>query len=205
MVKAEGGQTVFETKEERDSSELKGSAGGYGFTARIPLKQMAPGLYVLRIEAVSRFGDRPTVATETLFRVVPMAAPPAGPPAAQKVPMQIIATEMMSNIEQPRQAVARTAAEWAALWRQHAGDKPAPRVDLGSSTVVAVFLGSKMSAGYQVEIVGTRQQGDTLIVDWAERSPGRGDVSAQVITSPAQIVAIPKVAGEIRFEKVDKK
>ena len=64
-VKAEGGRTVFETKEERDSSELKGSAGGYGFTARIPLKQMAPGLYVLRVEATSRFGDRPTVATDT--------------------------------------------------------------------------------------------------------------------------------------------
>ena len=119
--------------------------------------------------------------------------------------MQTIATDMMSNIDQPRQAVARTPAEWAALWRQHAGDKPAPRVDLGLSTVVAVFLGSKMSAGYQAEIVGSRRQGDALIVEWAERSPDRGDITAQVITSPAQIVAIPKFAGEIRFEKVDKK
>lgn len=74
-VKAEGGQTVFETREERDSSELKGSAGGYGFTARIPLKEMAPGLYVLRVEAVSRLGDRPTVAHDTVFRVRPAAQP----------------------------------------------------------------------------------------------------------------------------------
>ena len=119
--------------------------------------------------------------------------------------MQTIAVDTMSNIDQPRQAVARTPAEWAALWRQHAGDKPAPKVDLGSSTVVAVFLGSRMSAGYLVEIVGTRRQGDALIVEWAERSPGRGDITAQVITSPAQIVAVPKFAGEIRFEKVEKK
>lgn len=205
-VKAEGGRTVFETTEERDSSELKGSAGGYGFTARIPLKQMAPGLYVLRVEATSRFGDRPTVATDTVFRVLPMAGqtPPASS-AAQSAPMQTIATEMMSNIDQPRQAVARTPAEWAALWRQHAGDKPAPKVDLGSSTVVAVFLGSRPSAGYAAEIVGTRRQGEALIVEWAERSPDRGDITAQVITSPAAIVAIPKFAGEIRFEKVEKK
>lgn len=74
-VKAEGGQTVFETREERDSSELKGSAGGYGFTARIPLKQMAPGLYVLRVEALSRLGDRQTVAHDTVFRVLPSAQP----------------------------------------------------------------------------------------------------------------------------------
>ena len=204
-VKAEGGQTVFETSEERDSSELKGSAGGYGFTARIPLRQMAPGLYVLRVAAISMLGDRPTVASETVFRVLPgTAQPPAGASAAPGAPMQILATDMMSNIDQPRQAAARTAAEWAALWRQHAGDKPAPKVDLGSATVVAVFLGSRMSAGYAVEIVGARRQGDALIVQWAERAPDRGDITAQVITSPAQIVAMPKFAGEIRFEKVSR-
>jgi VWFA-related protein len=75
-VKAEGGQTVFETREEHDSSELAGSAGGYGFQARIPLNKLAPGLYVLRVEATARVGDRNTVAKETVFRV---AAAPAQP------------------------------------------------------------------------------------------------------------------------------
>jgi VWFA-related protein len=74
-VKAEGGQTVFQTREERDSSELKGSSGGFGFMARIPLKEMAPALYVLRVEAQSRLGDRPQAAREVVFRVVPAAAP----------------------------------------------------------------------------------------------------------------------------------
>ena len=73
-VKAEGGQTVFETREEHDSSELAGSAGGYGFQTRIPLKGFAPGLYVLRVEAITRIGDRPTVAKEVVFRVAPAAA-----------------------------------------------------------------------------------------------------------------------------------
>jgi hypothetical protein len=68
-VKAEGGQTMFQTSEERDSSELAGSSGGYGFEARVPLAKMAPGLYVLRVEATSRAGDRATVARETVFRV----------------------------------------------------------------------------------------------------------------------------------------
>lgn len=73
MLKAEGGQTVFQTREERDSSELAGSAGGYGFSARIPLKDIPPGLYVLRVEAQGRSGDRLSVARETVVRVV---APP---------------------------------------------------------------------------------------------------------------------------------
>lgn len=73
-VKAEGGQTVYETREEHDSSELAGSAGGYGFQARFPLKGFAPGLYVLRVEAITRIGDRPTAAREVVFRVAPAAS-----------------------------------------------------------------------------------------------------------------------------------
>ena len=76
-VKAEGGQSVFETREEHDSSELAGSAGGYGFQARLPLKGLAPGLYVLRVEATARINERPTVSHETVFRVFP--APAAQP------------------------------------------------------------------------------------------------------------------------------
>jgi VWFA-related protein len=73
-VKAEGGNTVFQTKEQRDSSELNGSAGGYGFTARIPLKDLAPGLYVLRVEATAQIGDRDSVSKEIVFRVMPAPA-----------------------------------------------------------------------------------------------------------------------------------
>jgi VWFA-related protein len=68
-VKAEGGTEVFRTNEERDSADLKGSAGGYGFETRIPLKQFTPGLYVLRVEATTQVGDRATTAREIVFRV----------------------------------------------------------------------------------------------------------------------------------------
>ena len=77
-MKAEGGQTVFQTSEERDSSELAGNPGGYGFTARIPLKDVAPGLYVLRVEAVNRQGDRQTAAREVIVRVVGRPGTPSG-------------------------------------------------------------------------------------------------------------------------------
>jgi VWFA-related protein len=70
-LRAEGGQSVFQTSEERDSTELKGSAGGYGFATRIPLKDVAPGLYVVRVEAQSQVGDRPTVTRESVIRVAP--------------------------------------------------------------------------------------------------------------------------------------
>ena len=74
-LKAEGGQTVFQTREERDSSELAGGPGGYGFTARIPLKDVRAGaLRAARAVGRSRVGDQPEAARETIMRVV---APPA--------------------------------------------------------------------------------------------------------------------------------
>ena len=73
-VKAEGGNPVYSTREERNSSELAGSAGGYGFLARFPLKSFAPGLYVLRVEAISQIGDRETTAREVVFRVAQSGA-----------------------------------------------------------------------------------------------------------------------------------
>ena len=118
--------------------------------------------------------------------------------------IQTIVTDMMSQVDSPRQVVARTPAEWTTLWREHAGDTAVPKVDLASRTVVAVFLGTRSSAGYLVEITGTRHDKGALVVEWRERRPERDQVSAQVITSPAHIATIPKVAGEIRFEKVER-
>ncbi len=73
-LRSEGGQAVFQTREERDSSELAGGPGGYGFSARVPLKDVAPGLYVLRVQGRTRVGDQAEAVRETIVRVV---APPA--------------------------------------------------------------------------------------------------------------------------------
>lgn len=124
--------------------------------------------------------------------------------AMQSSSLETIVTDVMSQVESPKQAVARTPAEWAKLWREHAGEKAAPRVDFASRTVVAVFLGERSSAGYLVEMTGTRQDKGVLVVEWSERRPERGQISAQVITSPAHIATVPKFSGEIRFEKVER-
>lgn len=116
----------------------------------------------------------------------------------------IVARDGMSRIDSPMQAVARTPAEWAALWRQHAGESTAPKVDLATRTIVAVFLGSRPSAGFAADIVGTREAGGVLTVEWRERRPDPRDITAQVLTSPMVIASIPMFAGEIRFQKLEK-
>ena len=65
-------------------------------------------------------------------------------------------------MDEARQATVRSAAEWETLWRQHAGERARPPVDFAKEMVVAVFLGSRPTAGFSIEIVGTREDGPAL-------------------------------------------
>jgi hypothetical protein len=69
-LKADGRLSVFTNTERRASKELGGAKGGYGYTARIPLTDLAPGLYVLRVEAKSSLGGTAAVAREVQIRIV---------------------------------------------------------------------------------------------------------------------------------------
>ena len=120
------------------------------------------------------------------------------------VAVETVVRDSSSGVEEARQAVVNSAGEWTALWREHAGNQPAPAVDFNARTVLAVFLGSRPSAGYAVEIVGTRADASGLVVEWRERAPERGMLTAQVMTSPAHIVSVPKVTGPVKFEKAVK-
>ena len=107
-----------------------------------------------------------------------------------------------SLVDDAKQVVARTDAEWSQLWRQHAGERPRPHVDFSRESVVAVFMGSRPNAGFSTAIVSATGGGGALIVRYTETKPARGAVSAQVLTFPFHIVAIPKVAApSVRFEK----
>jgi VWFA-related protein len=68
-VLTDEGRVVFNTHEERESTELQGKAGGYGVTSQIPLAGFAPGLYVLKVEATSRAGKPVTVERQVPFRI----------------------------------------------------------------------------------------------------------------------------------------
>ena len=75
-VTTDEGKVLFKTDEMRDSSDLGGKRGGYGYTTRVPLKDLAPGSYVLKVEARSRLKDTPPVARELQFTVeAPRQAP----------------------------------------------------------------------------------------------------------------------------------
>jgi VWFA-related protein len=74
-VTSDEGRVMFKTDETRDSSDIQGKRGGYGYTARVPLKDLTPGIYVLKVEARSRLGAGPTVDRQVQISIAEAAAP----------------------------------------------------------------------------------------------------------------------------------
>ena len=56
-VKAGDGKVVFEHNDQRSSSELQGANGAYLQTVAVPVRDLAPGSYVLTVQAKSRLGQ----------------------------------------------------------------------------------------------------------------------------------------------------
>jgi hypothetical protein len=118
------------------------------------------------------------------------------------VPLRVLEKGDQSNVDDARQVALRTAAEWKTLWRQHSPDRDQPRVDFGRDMVVGVFLGSRTTAGFSVEIVSALVEQGALVVRFRETRPQSDRIVAQVITSPYHLVAVPRHSGEVKFEKL---
>jgi hypothetical protein len=108
-----------------------------------------------------------------------------------------------SNIDEARQVVVRTEAEWSKLWTTHGGDRKKPAVDFSKTMVVGVFMGSRPTAGYNTTIVSTVSKDGSMVVRYEEKTPPRGALTAQILTSPYHLVTVPKMAGQVTFEKVE--
>ena len=77
-VATDEGKVMFKTDEARDSSDLAGKSGGYGFLTRIPLKDLAPGNYVLTVSAKSRVASVPPAERQVRLIVAPPLVPTRG-------------------------------------------------------------------------------------------------------------------------------
>jgi hypothetical protein len=203
-LRAEDGRVVFNTAEDRGSDELGGARGGYGVLTEIPLRDVAPGQYVLRMEAQSRASGSTPVSREALIRVWPLPQRQTTANAPQTT-VVAVARGAQSGVDAAKTVVARNNQEWHALWSSLPMRRAAPNVNFENTMIAAVFLGSRPSAGYAVDIVSARFEQDVLVVGYVERVPAPGTASADVITTPYAIAGVPMSTGDVRFERVDAK
>jgi hypothetical protein len=74
-VTTDEGRVLFKNEETKDSADLAGKKGGFGYSTRVPLKELEPGRYVLTVSAKSRLGNGPAVERHVLITVDPPRQP----------------------------------------------------------------------------------------------------------------------------------
>jgi len=70
-ITTDEGKVMFKTDETRDSADLGGKSGGYGYVTSIPLKDLPPAKYVLKVSAKSRLGQTPAAERDVRIEVAP--------------------------------------------------------------------------------------------------------------------------------------
>jgi PrcB C-terminal len=103
------------------------------------------------------------------------------------------------GLENRREAVVRTAAQWTSLWKELGPSGPRPPVDFARTTVLGIFLGSRPTVGFSVKIESIERHGAELVVTYRERPPAPTDMVAQMLTAPYVLVTIEKFDGRVRF------
>ena len=109
-----------------------------------------------------------------------------------------------SGLDEPLREVVRDGARWAALWGEiHSRVRPAPRlptVDFSRHMVLVVGLGTRRSAGFQVEVRSVTLQGGRLLVAVHETCPDGGAVG-MALTQPVHAVRVDRLAQDAAFRE----
>jgi hypothetical protein len=111
--------------------------------------------------------------------------------ATDIIPVVADATSL-SNIHEARTVVVKDEAAWTRLWNEHAPDRARPAVDFASHMVVGVFMGSGANSCYSTAIDGIVRTADKILVRELRSVPGPDILCAMHVTTPAQLVVIPR-------------
>lgn len=112
----------------------------------------------------------------------------------------------LSQATRPTFLVARTAQEWQSIW--DLVGQPVPGALPDDLMALAIFIGTRTTGGYEVAITNVRLERrpglrDRLLVEYRERSPGRGEMTAQILTSPYTIVLVDRTEASARYARVE--
>ncbi len=126
---------------------------------------------------------------------------PTAPQAAEPVPLY---HALVSEYGMGEETVVRDRAAWDAAWARLQNGMvapPLPAVDFSASSVVLVAIGQRSSGGHDVRVTGVTRDGADAVVRYAVTEPAPGCMTAQMITSPVDVVRVPRIVGHARFER----
>lgn len=130
--------------------------------------------------------------------------PAEAPEGAQQVSIQLLhADDYASGFDERARLVVRDDARWASAWQQTTGEAEAapsiPDVDFRTELVLIAAMGMQSTTGYLIEIDEVKLLDGNAWVLVTESSPGPGCVTADFMTKPVSVVAVPRYEGQTTF------
>ena len=121
----------------------------------------------------------------------------------ESIPMRSLSRVSNSLITEPRFVLARDAASFRQLWKEHHGSlEQLPEVDFALEMVAAVFLGERSTGGYTVTIEQAEEQNGKLSLSYSEAVPPPGSMTIQMLTAPAHLIALPQSDARPEFRLI---
>ncbi len=156
--------------------------------------------FVALLSSAAVVAAAPAGCQRTPAPTTPRNAPSVSTPA----PVTRLYGAQVSAYATAEEAVIRDQSAWQGAWRQlHNGlaAAPVPAVDFAREVVVLVAAGERNTGGTTLRVDDVVQVGADAVVRYTVTEPGPGCMTAQVITSPVEVVRVPQAGGAVRFER----
>jgi hypothetical protein len=125
------------------------------------------------------------------------------PESHVSVPMQRVLTDQETGLNQPLRLIIQDLEQWQSIWSEVMRDRypitTPPAVDFGQSMVILAAMGVQNTGGHVISIEGVHRRGKRFFVTVRQVSPGPGCMTTQVLTSPVDIVQVPKSDEAVTF------
>ncbi len=133
---------------------------------------------------------------------------PGNPPAATVIQLTRFRPDSqpyspVSGFVQAERLVITDQAAWQSVWQiAHATvspEPPLPAVDFDREAVLAVAMGRQPSGGFAIRLEAAHQDDQAVTVSVRSVAPGAGCLVPQVVTSPVDLVRMPRSPLPVRF------
>ncbi len=159
-----------------------------------PAETLTTALYVQPVSVVT------SVVTTSADAVPSAATTPGATPMPNTVSpahtasnnFRTVASGSSAAATTPSVQLASTQSSFDAIWNMAYGrQSPMPVTPLlGNQSAVGIFLGTRPTGGYGVQVDSVQPAGNTLTVRVTLKAPGAGTITTQSITSPWVIFSV---------------
>ncbi len=119
----------------------------------------------------------------------------------------VISEGEWSNIDEQRLEVIRDGAVFDVLWSEHSPGSPEldgmpskPVVDFNANQLLALFLGSRNTGGFSINIESIVELDTQVNINLLEQVPGGGCVVTTALTQPYQFLIMSKIDKPVIFQ-----